>query len=110
MSLGSGKKGKRADRPSGTGNAEDLLAAAAAIRVRALVLVRRQEKAYRYPVSRIARQRISLTAYPFGYLYPVSNLFFWQREEEQVRRERFDPFFMNIWDFNRTLGLSSLLF
>jgi hypothetical protein len=101
---------KRADRPSGTGNAEELLAAAAAIRGRALVLVRLQEAIYRYPVSRIARKRRSLTAYPFGYLYPVSNLIFWQREEEQVRQERFDPFFMNIWDFNRTLGLPSLLF
>jgi hypothetical protein len=101
---------KRAVRPPGIGNAEELLAAAAAIRGRALGLVRRQEEIYRYPVSLIARKRRSLTAYPFGYLYPVSNLIFWQREEEQVRRERFDPFFMNIWDFKRTLGLSSLLF
>jgi hypothetical protein len=101
---------KRAERPAGIGNAEDLLAAAAAIRGRALGLVRRQEKIYRYPVTLIARKRQSLTAYPFGYLYPVSDLIFWQREEEQVRRERFDPFFMNIWDFQRTLGLSSLLF
>lgn len=101
---------KRAERPPGIGNAEELLAAAAAIRGRAMGLVRRQEEIYRYPVNLIARKRRSLTAYPFGYLYPVSDLIFWQREEEQVRRERFDPFFMNIWDFQRTLGLSSLLY
>jgi hypothetical protein len=73
-------------------------------------LVRCQEKLYRYPVGLIARQRRSLTSYQFGYLYPVSDLIFWQREEEQVRRERFDPFFMNIWDFKRTIGLWSLFF
>ena len=101
---------KRAEPPAGSGNPEELLAAAAAIRNRALGLVRLQEAIYRYPVSRIARERRSLTAYPFGYLYPVSNLIFWQREEEQLRHERFDPFFMNIWDFQRTLGLSSLIF
>ena len=73
-------------------------------------LVRLQEGRYRYPVSLIARPRNNLTAYPFGYLYPAAELFFWHREEEQVHRERFDPFFMNIWDFRRTLGLESLLF
>jgi hypothetical protein len=101
---------KRTQRPPGIGNAEELLSAAAAIRGQAMVLVRRQEALYRYPVTLIARQRRSLTAYPFGYLYPVSDLIFWQREEEQVRRERFDPFFMNIWDFPRTIGLLSLFY
>ena len=46
----------------------------------------------------------------FGYLYPASILFFWEREEEQVRSERFDALFMNLWDVRRTLGLESLLF
>lgn len=101
---------KRAEQPAGIGNAEELLSAAAAIRGQAMVLVRRQEKLYRYPVTLLARKRQSLTSYPFGYLYPVSDLIFWQREEEQVRRERFDPFFMNIWDFQSTIGLRSLLF
>jgi hypothetical protein len=73
-------------------------------------LVTGQEGIYRYPVQRIARRHGSMTAYPFGYLYTVSNLYFWEREEEQVRRERFDALFMNLWDFRRTLGLESLLF
>ena len=101
---------KRSVRPPGIGNAGELLSAAVAIRVQAMRLVRCQEKLYRYPVTLIARQRRSLTSYQFGYLYPVSDLIFWQREEEQVRQERFDPFFMNIWNFHSTLGLWSLLF
>ena len=43
-------------------------------------------------------------------LYLAVELFFWQREEEQVREERFDPLFRNLWDFRRTLGLESLFF
>jgi hypothetical protein len=89
---------------------ERLLAAAGSVRREALALVRRQELQYRYPPELLARRRASLTAYPFGYLYPVASLFFWEREEEQVRRERFDPFFMKLWDARRTLGLESLLF
>jgi hypothetical protein len=73
-----------------------------------LALVARQESGYRYPLERIARRTGNLTAYPFGYLYPASRLFFWEREEEQVRHERFDAFFMNLWDFRRTLGMGSL--
>jgi len=61
-------------------------------------------------VDQVARRRTSMTAYPFGYLYPASNLFFWVREEEQVRHERFDALFMNLWDIRRTLGLESLFF
>lgn len=86
------------------------LARAAAVREEAQRLVREQEAVYRYPVDLIARRRPDLTAYDFGYLYPVSELFFWQREEEQVRRRRFDAFFMKLWNFRKTLGLESLLF
>lgn len=80
------------------------------IRLQALALVTQQEQRYRYPTSLLARTRSSLTAYPFGYLYPSSRLFFWEREEQQVQQERFDPFFMNLWDVWRTLGLKSLFF
>jgi hypothetical protein len=87
-----------------------LLAKAYLVRQQALNLVKAQEDIYRYPVERIARRRTSMTAYPFGYLYPASNLYFWNREEEQVRQERFDAMFMNLWDMRRTLGLESLFF
>jgi len=63
---------------------------AKAVRLTAQGLVLKQEQIYRYPISLIARQRKSFTAYEFGYLYPVSNLFFWKREEEQIKHRRFD--------------------
>jgi hypothetical protein len=85
------------------------LAEAASVRKRALRLVRSQETIYRYPVGLIARGRTSFTSYHFGYLYPVSNLFFWYREEQQVKNERFDGLYMNIWDFGRILSVKSLL-
>lgn len=97
-----------ADRPGSA--ATQLLDRAALVRRQALSLVREQEQVYRYPVAHLARRRPDLTAYGFGYLYPVSELFFWLREEEQARRARFDARFMNLWDFRRTLGLESLLF
>jgi hypothetical protein len=90
--------------------AAKLVAKAAGVRLEALPLVREQEAGYRYPLTLLARPRPSLTAYRFGYLYPASELFFWRREEEQVRQERFDPLFMNLWDFWRTLGLGSIFF
>jgi hypothetical protein len=99
---------KRPGQGAPRGRPEELLAQAAATRIEALALVARQESGYRYPLERIARRSGNLTAYPFGYLYPASRLFFWEREEEQVRHERFDAFFMNLWDFRRTLGLGSL--
>ena len=79
-------------------------------RYKALDLVKLQESGYRYSLSLVARRRNGITAYPFGYLYPASRLFFWEREEEQVKHGRFDPLFMNLWDVSRTLGLGSLLF
>jgi hypothetical protein len=90
-------------RVSGT-----LLAKARLVRLQAQTLVHRQERIYRYPLENVGRRRSSLTSYPFGYLYPVSNLFFWEREEEQIQHERFDVLFMKLWDVRRTLGIESL--
>ena len=88
---------------------EEYLGRAAAVRGRALGIVRERERTYRYPVEWIARKRAGSTSYGFGYLYPVSDLHFWRREEEQVRQRRFDAFFMNIWDFYRISGVGGLL-
>ena len=99
-------------RPSfgGRQGAAQVLQRAAAVREQGMLLVRRQEQRYRYPLALLAERRQSFTSYPFGYLYPVASLHFWKREEQQVRHERFDPFFMNLWDIPRTLGIGSLLF
>ncbi len=96
------EKGGRGD------NAEALLQEAAKVRREAQAIIHSQEEIYRYPVDLLARPRKSLTAYEFGYLYPASNLFFWWREEEQIRNSRFDAFYLNIWDFKRITGIDSL--
>ncbi|TCK59516.1 hypothetical protein OF66_1058 [Seleniivibrio woodruffii] len=87
---------------------DSLLSQAADIRKKAETIVRQQELIYRYPLSLIARKTSTHTSYTFGYLYPVSDLYFWKREEEQVKVSRFDAFFMNIWNFTKTLGLDGL--
>lgn len=99
---------KHRDMLGGQQESDRLLQQAGLVRQHALQLVQQRELQYRYPLDLLARQRPSLTAYPFGYLYPVTGLFFWQREEEQVRHERFDPLFMKLWDIRRTLGLGSV--
>lgn len=83
------------------------LATAAALRAQAQQLVGLQEADYRYPLASIARPLPDggSTAYAFGYLYPVSNLHFWKREEEQIRQDKYGPFFMSIWDVPRILGI-----
>ena len=92
------------------GRSEQFLALAANVREQAMSLVHQQEAIYRYPVELVARERNNFTSYQFGYLYPASNLFFWLREEQQVRNARFDGLFMNIWDFRRLLSVESLLY
>jgi hypothetical protein len=87
-----------------------LIEQARLIRSEALKLVKQQETGYRYPLQLLIGQRNSLTAYSFGYLYPASRLFFWEREEQQVEQGRFDPLFMNLWDVRRTMGVGSLFF
>ncbi|MGE4317418.1 MAG: hypothetical protein AB7E96_00830 [Deferribacterales bacterium] len=84
------------------------LALAKETRQEAEKIVRKQEMNYRYPISLIARNTDTHTSYSFGYLYPVSDLYFWQREEKQAEWSRFDAFFMNLWNFTRTLGLDGL--
>jgi hypothetical protein len=104
------KRGEHSGSIDHSRYSEPLLEKAMQVRRQAQLLVQLQEAGYRYPVDQVARRRTSMTAYPFGYLYPASKLFFWEREEEQVRHERFDALFMNLWDMRRTLGLESLFF
>jgi hypothetical protein len=101
------RTGDSAEEKSGS---TEWLAKARLVRHQALELVKQQEGYYRYPLPLLAGRRDSITAYPFGYLYPAGRLFFWEREEEQVEQGRFDPLFMNLWDVRRTLGLGSLFF
>jgi len=96
------------DKTGDDGQSGKFLAQAACVREQALSLVRQQEAIYRYPIELVARERANFTSYAFGYLYPASNLFFWLREEQQVRSSRFDGLFMNLWNFRRLLSIESL--
>jgi hypothetical protein len=75
------------------------------IRTGAQKTVSYREQNYRYPVELIARKRWDHTAYHTGYLYTVSNLYFWHREEEEARRNKYSPFFMGIWNMWRIAGI-----
>ncbi|MCB9232419.1 MAG: hypothetical protein H6581_12190 [Bacteroidia bacterium] len=85
--------------------AKEFLGKARQTRLLALGLVRRREAAYRYPLERLARKGKEPTAYHFGYLYPVTNLHFWEREEMQAQKNKWGPFFRNIWNVPRIIGV-----
>lgn len=86
---------------------QDYIEQAKTTRLEGLKLVQKQEQNYRYPLKYVARpiDNGGSTAYDFGYLYPVSNLHFWQREEQQIIQNKYGPFFMSIWDIPRILGV-----
>ena len=101
-----GKRQEMLDKES-LPNLQDYIEQAQTIRLEAQALVNKQEQHYRYPLEYIARpiDHGGSTAYDFGYLYPVSNLHFWKREEEQIIQNKYGPFFMSIWDVPRILGI-----
>ncbi|MFN8283723.1 MAG: hypothetical protein U0U67_10940 [Chitinophagales bacterium] len=74
-------------------------------REKALTIVKQQEQNYRYPVSSIAAEKKSKTVYNFGYLYPVSNLHFWEREEKQAANNKWKFYYDNIWDVLKIIGV-----
>lgn len=86
-------------------NADSLLSQAANIRQHCLQIIDSRERNYRYKIDLIARKRWDHTAYHFGYLFPVSNLHFWHREEQQARKNQYRPLFMNIWNIGRIIGI-----
>lgn len=75
------------------------------IREYAQKIVQQQENRYRYPYHLIAGKRWDHTCYHFGYLYTVSNLHFWQREEQQLKNNKWSPFYKNIYHIPRIVGL-----
>ena len=86
-------------------NGNALLQQAAEVRAQAQQIVNRRQQHYRYPLSLIAAKRWDHTAYHFGYLYLASNLHLWHREEEEARRNKYSPFFMNVWNVGRITGV-----
>ncbi len=86
-------------------NLDSLLEEAASARSTAQELVDGRRALYRYDQHWLDGWRRDHTAYKFGYLYTVKNLHFWKREEEQLRRGKYSPWFMNIWDVWRISGI-----
>jgi hypothetical protein len=98
---------RRAELKKQVFNNPEFLDSAASIRQQAQAIVTQREMYYRYPADLLGRKRKSYTAYEFGYLYPVSNLHFWQREEMQARKNKWNYRFMNIWDVLKIIGIKS---
>ncbi|MBK9792567.1 MAG: hypothetical protein IPP60_05565 [Sphingobacteriales bacterium] len=84
---------------------QQYLDAAKSVRENALVMVKQQEQNYRYPVASLAAEKKSKTVYNFGYLYPVSNLHFWEREELQAKNNKWKFYYQNIWDVLKIIGV-----
>ncbi len=78
---------------------------AANIRQQALKIVKNREAQYAYDIPLLTTQRVGHTAYHFGYLYPVSNLHFWEREEGQIQDNRWGFGYKSIWHVRRIIGL-----
>ena len=86
-------------------NCDSLLNNAVALRGEAQQIVNERQKSYRYPLSNIAGKHWSHTAYYFGYLYTVSDLHYWLREEEEARRNKYNATFINIMNMWRIAGI-----
>ncbi len=86
-------------------NCDSYLNNATTIRAGAQKTVTQRERNYRYPVSSLAHKGWDHTSYHNGYLNTVSNLYFWHREEEEARHNKYSPGFMQIWNMWRIAGI-----
>jgi hypothetical protein len=78
---------------------------ASKLREEALKIISKVMDHCRYEKRYIVDKCLNKTSYDFSYFYPASVLFFWEREEKEVLYNRFNPFFMKLWDFKKILGL-----
>ncbi|MDY6821200.1 MAG: hypothetical protein SVN78_06230 [Deferribacterota bacterium] len=62
-------------------------------------------KNFRYDKYYIYEKRANKTAYDFSYFYPAYSLFFWEREEQKILNNKFNPLFMKLWNFSKIIGL-----
>lgn len=83
----------------------DILKIATEARTEALEIVRKREAEYRYDQEELTTKRKGHTAYHFGYLYPVHELHFWEREEGQIKENKWGFLYDNIWNIGRIIGI-----
>jgi hypothetical protein len=84
---------------------DSILQMAALTRNMAQEIVNRRQQHYRYPLQLIAGKRWDHTSYHFGYLYTVSRLHYWHREEDEAKRNKYSPLFQNIMNMWRIAGI-----
>lgn len=85
--------------PKSSSERNKYLAIAKACRVQGLAHMQILKAKYsRYPEAKLFDRDNNLTSYNFNYLWTAGNLHFWRREEEQVAKDKFGPFFMNIYN------------
>lgn len=75
------------------------------IRLMALDIVKNREANYRYDQKMLTTKHSDHTCYHFGYLYPVHELHFWEREELQAKNGNYNFWYRSIWNVGRTVGL-----
>ncbi len=51
-----------------------------------------------YPELKLFSKWENPTAYQFGYAYPAASLYFWEREERQLKEDSYWPFTGNMYD------------
>jgi len=93
--------GKRSDQ-----SYLNILEQATVARQEALLIVRKREALYRYDEQELTTKRKGHTAYHFGYLFPVQDLHFWEREEGQIKENKWGFLYKNIWNIGRIIGLT----
>lgn len=78
---------------------QDMLKVASDIREKAKVMIASLEKEpTNYPELEIFKKWKNPTAYQFGYVFPAASLYFWEREENQIRKDSYFPFRGNMYD------------
>ncbi len=81
-----------------------LLKKATNTRVQAHKIILKYIKNYnRYPDAFIFQKHRNPTSYQFGYGWTASNLHYWVREEEMVKKNKYYPWFKNIYNPFRIL-------
>lgn len=83
---------------------DGIMANAKLIRAEAQIIVNNRVPNYRYPNVIIGSKYKGKTAYGFGYLYTVSNLHFWEREELQAEKNKYKVRYRNIYNLMRIAG------
>ena len=75
------------------------------LRLEAFKVIEKVKNNFRYDEKYISKKIQNRTSYEFSYFYPAAMLFFWEREEKELLYNKFNPFFMKLWNFLKILGL-----